>query len=76
MDLLAGEGEPDIRERPFEELPGLEAFNAYYIRNGGQVTCISWVGLMVGRGTRWFTLSPDVRGANDVSEWTEPGGRN
>jgi len=35
MELLGGNGEPDIRERPFEELPGLEGFNEYYKRNGG-----------------------------------------
>jgi hypothetical protein len=35
MELFSGEGEPDIRERPFEELPGLEGFNAFYKRNGG-----------------------------------------
>jgi hypothetical protein len=35
MELFGGEGEPDIRERPFEELPGLEGFNDYYRRNGG-----------------------------------------
>lgn len=37
MELFSGEGEPDIRERPFEELPGLEGFNEYYQRNGGVV---------------------------------------
>jgi hypothetical protein len=37
MELFSGEGEPDIRERPFEELPGLEGFNAFYRRNGGVV---------------------------------------
>jgi hypothetical protein len=37
MELFSGDGEPDIRERPFEELPGLEGFNAYYRRNGGVV---------------------------------------
>jgi hypothetical protein len=37
MELFSGEGEPDIRERPFEELPGLEDFNDYYRRNGGVV---------------------------------------
>lgn len=37
MELFSGEGEPDIRERPFEELPGLEGFNAFYQRNGGVV---------------------------------------
>jgi hypothetical protein len=35
MELFSGNGEPDIRERPFEELPGLEGFNAFYKRNGG-----------------------------------------
>jgi hypothetical protein len=35
MELFGGDGEPDIRERPFEELPGLEGFNDYYKRNGG-----------------------------------------
>ena len=38
MELLGGSGEPDIRERPFEELPGLEEFNEYYRRNGGFVS--------------------------------------
>ena len=37
MELFSGSGEPDIRERPFEELPGLEGFNAFYRRNGGVV---------------------------------------
>jgi hypothetical protein len=37
MELFSGNGEPDIRERPFEELPGLEGFNAFYQRNGGVV---------------------------------------
>ena len=37
MEFFAGEGEPDIRERPFEELPGLEGFNDFYRRNGGMV---------------------------------------
>jgi hypothetical protein len=37
MEFLSGDGEPDIRERPFEELPGLEGFNEYYRRNGGEV---------------------------------------
>ena len=35
MEFFANTGEPDIRERPFEELPGLEGFNEYYRRNGG-----------------------------------------
>ena len=35
MELFSGNGEPDIRERPFEELSGLEDFNAFYKRNGG-----------------------------------------
>jgi len=39
MELFSGNGEPDIRERPFEELPGLEDFNAYYKGNGG-VVCL------------------------------------
>jgi hypothetical protein len=38
MELFSGAGEPDIRERPFEELPGLEGFNEFYKRNGGVVT--------------------------------------
>lgn len=38
MELFGGGGEPDIRERPFEELPGLERFNDFYQRNGGIVT--------------------------------------
>ena len=37
MELFSGQGEPDIRERPFEELPGLEGFNEFYRRNGGVV---------------------------------------
>jgi hypothetical protein len=37
MEFLSGQGEPDIRERPFEELPGLEGFNEFYRRNGGEV---------------------------------------
>ena len=37
MELFAGQGEPDIRERPFEELPRLEGFNEFYRRNGGMV---------------------------------------
>ena len=37
MELFGGNGEPDIRERPFEELPGLERFNDFYRRNGGVV---------------------------------------
>ena len=37
MELFGGNGEPDIRERPFEELPGLERFNDFYRRNGGLV---------------------------------------
>ena len=37
MELFSGDGEPDIRERPFEELPGLENFNDLYRRNGGVV---------------------------------------
>ena len=37
MELFSGAGEPDIRERPFEELPGLEGFNDFYRRNGGVV---------------------------------------
>ena len=37
MELFSGNGEPDVRERPFEELPGLQDFNAYYRRNGGIV---------------------------------------
>jgi hypothetical protein len=40
MELFSGNGEPDIRERPFEELPGLEGFNAFYRRNGGVVYSI------------------------------------
>ena len=35
MEFVAEDGEPDIRERPFEELPGLQGFNEYYRRNGG-----------------------------------------
>jgi hypothetical protein len=34
---MGGNGEPDIRERPFEELPGLEDFNAFYRNHGGAV---------------------------------------
>ena len=37
MELFSGNGEPDIRERPFEELAGLEGFNEFYRRNGGAV---------------------------------------
>ena len=37
VELFSGQGEPDIRERPFEELPGLEGFNEFYRRNGGVV---------------------------------------
>lgn len=37
MELMGGNGEPDIRERPFEELPGLEDFNAFYRNHGGAV---------------------------------------
>ena len=37
MELFGGNGEPDIRERPFEELPGLEEFNAFYRNHGGLV---------------------------------------
>jgi hypothetical protein len=38
MELMGGNGEPDIRERPFEELPGLEDFNAFYRNHGGVVS--------------------------------------
>ena len=56
MELLSGSGEPDIRERPFEELDGLEGFNEMYRRNGGVVGPLLGVngrvaGLMIGLGT-------------------------
>ena len=37
VELYLGNGEPDIRERPFEELPGLEGFNHLYRVHGGPV---------------------------------------
>jgi len=37
MEFFGGNGEPDIRERQFEELPGLDRFNEFYRRHGGVV---------------------------------------
>jgi len=42
MEIHAGEGEPDIRERPLEELPGLENFNEFYTSHGGVVCSLPW----------------------------------
>jgi len=48
MELFSGNGEPDIRERPFEELPGLEGFNEFYKRNGGVVCAMKEFVLISG----------------------------